>query len=94
MNGIVHNIMGVQSVSKVTCYLLHGDAPALIVLAEVHVELVWEGKAQENCGQKHLDGDEEVLVGSRFGGAVEEIKPLQDGQEKACVQNNNGSVAV
>ena len=85
MNGVIHDIMRVNGVLEVACDLLHGQASSLLVLPEIHVDLVREGKAEKESSEEHLDGDQEVLVSGRRDGA-EKLKPLQDGEEKTCTQ--------
>lgn len=64
VNGVIDDVVGIQSVPEVAGDLLHGDAPTLIVLTKVHVGFVGESETKENSCKEHLDGDEKVLVGS------------------------------
>ena len=82
--GVVHHVVRVQRVLEVTGDLLHGDPPSLVVLAQVHVEAVGEGEAQQERGHKHLNSDDEVLVGCCSGGAMQQGGPLQDSQQQSC----------
>lgn len=54
----------------------------MLVFAKVHVELVREGETEQNSCKEHLNGDEEVLIGSRSVETLKEVKPLEDSQEK------------
>ena len=80
-----HTHTWIQSVLEVVGHFLDGDPPAHPILAQVHVWPVRERKAQQNGCKQHLDGDQEVLVGCRDAGVIECRRPVENGQEKACM---------
>ena len=82
MDGIVDNIVRVESILEMAGDLLHGDAPAFIILPQLPVWPVGEGEFEEDSCQEHLNCDEVVLIGCSILCFMNQSGPVQYREQK------------